>query len=76
MHKVQPIFHSGRAFVQLTMLPPSQFEYLDRNIPEVERFRLEFNDEKYDDCISYEAYENWFELISLRSYENYIDTQF
>ena len=75
MFKVSPTYLPGIAFVQLSRLPVVQFEYLNKHIPKIDRFRVEINNEKLEDCISYEAYEQWYELINPQYYENYLESQ-
>jgi hypothetical protein len=55
MQKVNPIYFAGLAYVQITSLPPAQFEFLDEHVPEVHRIGLSIDDEKLEDCIYYVA---------------------
>ncbi len=75
MIKVAPTYHSGLAFVQLSRLPAIQFEYFDQYIPEVDRFELIVDNQNIKDCISYEAYEHWYQLINPQYFEYYFETQ-
>lgn len=75
MQKVNPIFYAGLAYVQISSLPAKQCEFLDEHIPSVRRFQIMINGEKLEDCISYEDYEHWYQLINPQYFEVYFESQ-
>lgn len=76
MYKVTPIYHAGQALIPFSGLPAVQFEYLDNHVPEMDRFSLTIDDENMGECIRYDVYEHWYQLISLTHYEKYLESQF
>jgi hypothetical protein len=75
MQKVNPIFYAGLAYVQISSLPAKQFEFLEKHVPSVCRFRLIIEGENLEDCISYEDYEHWYQLINPQYFDNYFESQ-
>jgi len=75
MQKVNPIFYAGLAYVQISSLPVKQYEFLDEHVPSICRFQLSIEGEKLEDCISYEDYELWYQLINPQYFDNYFDSQ-
>ena len=75
MYKVNPIFYAGIAFVQISSLPKMQYDFLDQHIPSINRIHLTIDGEMLEDCISYEDYEHWYQLIDPQNFENYFESQ-
>jgi hypothetical protein len=75
MQKVKPIYFAGLAYVQITSLPPVQCKFLTEHVPDVCRIRLTIGDEKLEDCIPYEDYERWYQLINPQYFFNYFESQ-
>ena len=75
MQKVNPIYYAGYAYVQITSLPHAQSKFLDEHVPAVCRIGLTIDDERLEDCIRYEEYEHWFQLINPQYFFNYFESQ-
>ena len=75
MQKVNPIYFAGYAYVQITSLPPAQSKFLDERVPDVCRIGLTIDDERLEDCIRYEEYEHWYQLINPQNFFNYFESQ-
>jgi hypothetical protein len=61
MLKIQPSFHQGLEYVQLSRMPLSQAESLVEWLPATGIFCINIGGHKLRDCVSYEDYEFWFE---------------
>ena len=70
-HTVTPCTHG----VQLSKLPMHQAEQLAGRIPNSHLLKIQFEGEMLDDCISYDEYEKWFNLMGSQNYDNYLENQ-
>ena len=75
MYKVRPVFHSGFEFVQLSMLPAKQAEQIVNKIADSSLIKIQIGEVFLEDCISYDAYEQWYILIGCQNYDNYLKSQ-
>jgi hypothetical protein len=75
MYKVRPVFHSGFEFVQLSMLPAKQAEQIMRKIADSSLRNVKIGEMLLEGCISYEDYEQWYQLIGSQNYDNYFESQ-
>ena len=75
MYKVRPVFHSGIEFVQLSKLPAKQAEQIVGKIPDGSLLKIQVGEELLEDCISYNDYEHWYQLIGSQNYDNYFESQ-
>ena len=75
MYKVRPVFHSGVEFVQLSKLPAKQAEQIVNKIADSSLIKIQIGEVFLEDCISYDAYEQWYILIGSENYDNYLKSQ-
>ncbi len=61
MIKIQPTYHQGLEYVQLSRLPFKQAISLNEWLPETGIFKIFVDGEEINDCVSYDDYEFWFE---------------
>lgn len=75
MYKVRPVFHAGIEFVQISKLPPKQAEHLASMIPCGSFLQIRVGNEVLNDCIRYDMYEQWYQLMRSRHYDTYLESQ-
>ena len=75
MYKVRPVFHSGFEFVQVSKLPAKQAEQILSKIADSSLINVQIGEMLFEDCISYDDYEQWYQLIGSQNYDNYFESQ-
>ena len=75
MYKVRPVFHLGSEFVQVSKLPAKQAEQILSKIAASSLINIQIGEMIIEDCISYDDYERWYQLIGSRNYDNYFESQ-
>jgi len=64
MVKIQPNFHQGLEFIQLSQLPPEEASRLNRWLPSNGTFKVVLEDVVLEECITYDHYQCWFDWIN------------
>lgn len=67
MVKIQPNYHQGIEFIQLSQLSPHHAHRLSCWLPQTSRFRVAFEDIELEDCVAYDEYEFWFETMNFET---------
>ena len=75
MYKLRPVFHMGFEFVQLSKLPAKRAEQIVSKIPDSSLMKIQVGEVLLDDCISYDNYEQLYQLIGSQNYDIYFESQ-
>lgn len=75
MYKVRPVFHAGVEFVQISSLPPIQAELIGNMIPTKNLMEIHCGEILLKDCLKYDVYEQWYQLMRTQHYDRYLESQ-
>lgn len=75
MLKVQPVYHAGMEVVQLSGLPPDQFDFLSEHISSERYIEIHISGEDAELCVPYRDYEYCFQLLCPDHFDIYFDSQ-
>ena len=75
MYKVRPVYLSGLAIVQLSMLPHNQLDFMSKHVSPDNFINVAIDGEDTELCIPYEAYEHCYQLLYSGNFESYFDSQ-
>lgn len=67
MNKVQPSFFDGTEYLRISQLPFDQAIIFREWMPETAIFTISHDEFVKDDCVKYDLYEYWFDLIKRSS---------